>query len=58
MSESIEDFLTPKPEARPRIDAYAIADAALQGQLKVGQSTRNVEQRVAARATSPARSRP
>ena len=47
MSKSIEDILTPKPEARPRIYAYAIADAAHHGQLKVGQTTRNVKQRVA-----------
>lgn len=44
---SIEDILTPKPEARPRIYAYSIADAAHHGQLKVGQTTRNVKQRVA-----------
>ena len=47
MSKPIEDILTPKPEARPRIYAYAIADAAHQGQLKVGQTTRDVKQRVA-----------
>ena len=55
---SIEEVLTPKPEARPRIYAYAIADAAHHGQLKVGQTTRDVKRRVAARAASPARSRP
>ena len=44
---TIEEVLTPKPEARPRIYAYAIADAAHHGQLKVGQTTRNVKQRVA-----------
>ena len=58
MSKPIEDILTPKPEARPRIYAYAIADAAHHGQLKVGQTTRNVTQCVAARAASPARSMP
>lgn len=47
MSKPIEDILTPKPGARPRIYAYAIADAAHHGQLKVGQTTRNVKQRVA-----------
>ena len=47
MSKPIEDILTPKPEARPRIYAYAIADAAHHGQLKVGQTTRDVKQRVA-----------
>lgn len=44
---TIEEILTPKPEARPRIYAYAIADAAHDGSLKVGQTTRNVKQRVA-----------
>jgi hypothetical protein len=47
MSKSIEDILTPKPEARPRIYAYAIEDAAHKGQLKVGQTTRDVKRRVA-----------
>ena len=47
MSKSIDEILAPKPEARPRIYAYAIADAAHHGQLKVGQTTRNVKQRVA-----------
>ncbi|MCB1132422.1 MAG: GIY-YIG nuclease family protein, partial [Verrucomicrobiae bacterium] len=47
MSKTIEDILAPKPEARPRIYAYSIADAAHKGQLKVGQTTRNVKQRVA-----------
>ncbi|MBK7002572.1 MAG: restriction endonuclease [Rhodoferax sp.] len=44
---TINEVLTPKPEARPRIYAYSIADAAHHGQLKVGQTTRNVKQRVA-----------
>ena len=44
---TIDEVLTPKPEARLRIYAYAIADAAHHGQLKVGQTTRNVKQRVA-----------
>jgi repressor LexA len=39
--------VAPKPEARPRIYAYTIADSAHQGLLKVGQTTRNVQQRVA-----------
>ena len=47
MSKPIEEILTPKPEARPRIYAYAIADAAHHGQLKVGQTTRDVKRRVA-----------
>ena len=28
MSKTIDEILTPKPEARPRIYAYAIADKA------------------------------
>lgn len=44
---TIEKILAPKPEVRPRIYAYAIADAAHDGLLKVGQTTRNVKQRVA-----------
>ena len=44
---TIDEVLTPKPEARPRIYAYVIADAAHQGLLKVGQTTRDVKQRVA-----------
>ena len=47
MSKPIEDILAPKPEARPRIYAYAIADAAHQGLLKVGQTTRDVKHRLA-----------
>lgn len=44
---SIAHILAPKPTVRPRIYAYAIADAAHQGLLKVGQTTRDVKQRVA-----------
>lgn len=44
---TIDEVLPTKPEARPRIYAYAIADAAHHGQLKVGQTTRNVKRRVA-----------
>jgi hypothetical protein len=47
MSKTIEDILTPKSDARPRIYAYSIADAAHAGLLKVGQTTRNVKQRIA-----------
>ena len=47
MSKTIEEILAPKPEARPRIYAYSIADAAHKGLLKVGQTTRQVKQRVA-----------
>ncbi|HRH70592.1 MAG TPA: GIY-YIG nuclease family protein [Flavobacteriales bacterium] len=47
MNKTVDDILAPKPEARPRIYAYSIADEAHKGQLKVGQTTRNVKQRVA-----------
>ena len=47
MSKTIEEILAPKPEARPRIYAYSIADPAHAGLLKVGQTTRDVKQRVA-----------
>ncbi len=46
MNKTIDEILAPKPEARPRIYAYSIADKAHAGQLKVGQTTRNVKQRV------------
>ena len=47
MSKIIEEILTPKPEARPRIYAYSIADKAHAGLLKIGQTMRDVKQRVA-----------
>lgn len=47
MSKTIEQILAPKPDARPRIYAYSIADTAHAGLLKVGQTTRDVMQRVA-----------
>src|SRR5436305_5994494 len=47
MTKSIEEILAPKPEARPHIYAYSIADEAHKGLLKVGQTTRDVKQRVA-----------
>ena len=47
MSKTIEEILAPKPEARPRIYAYSIADEPHKGLLKVGQTTRGVKQRVA-----------
>jgi hypothetical protein len=47
MSKTIEDILAPKPNARPRIYAYTIDDKAHQGLLKVGQTTRDVKQRIA-----------
>jgi len=47
MSKTIEDILAPKPEARPRVYAYSIDDKAHVGLLKIGQTTRDVKQRVA-----------
>jgi hypothetical protein len=44
---AIGDILAQKLEARPRIYAYSISDAAHEGLLKVGQTTRNVKQRIA-----------
>lgn len=44
---TVEEILAPKPNARLRIYAYSIADPAHKGLLKVGQTTRNVKQRVA-----------
>lgn len=47
MSKPIEEILTPKPLVQPRIYAYAIDDADHKGLLKVGQTTRDVKQRIA-----------
>lgn len=47
MNKTVDEILAPKPEARPHIYAYSIADAAHNGLLKVGQTTRDVKQRVA-----------
>jgi hypothetical protein len=44
---TIEEILAPKPEARPRIYAYSIDDQAHKNLLKVGQTARDVKQRVA-----------
>ncbi len=44
---TIDEILAPKPDARPRIYAYSIDDKAHAGLLKVGQTTRDVKQRVA-----------
>jgi hypothetical protein len=46
MNKTIEEILTPKPIAKPRIYAYSIDDKAHNGLLKVGQTTRNVKQRI------------
>ncbi len=47
MTKTIEEILAPKPEFRPRIYTYSIDDPAHKGLLKVGQTTRDVKQRVA-----------
>jgi hypothetical protein len=47
MTKTIPEILAPKPEARLRIYAYSIDDEAHKGLLKVGQTTRDVKQRVA-----------
>ncbi|MFN6340585.1 MAG: GIY-YIG nuclease family protein [Cyanobacteriota bacterium] len=47
MTKTIGEILTPKPEARPHIYAYSIADEAHKGLLKVGQTARDVKKRVA-----------
>ena len=47
MTKTIEEILTPKPEAWPHIYAYSIADEEHKGLLKVGQTARDVKKRVA-----------
>ena len=47
MIRTIEEILAPKPEVRLRIYAYSIDDKEHKGLLKVGQTTRDVAQRVA-----------
>ncbi len=44
---TIEEILAPKLKAQLRIYAYAIADKDHEGQLKIGQTTRDVKLRVA-----------
>ncbi|MGC2463227.1 MAG: DEAD/DEAH box helicase family protein [Steroidobacteraceae bacterium] len=51
---TIEEILAPRPQARPRIYAYSIADEAHKGLLKVGQTTRDVKQRIAEQLKTPA----
>ena len=47
MTKTIDEILAPKPEVQLRIYAYSIDDEAHKGLLKVGQTTRDVRQRVA-----------
>ncbi len=49
MTKPIDEILAPKPKAGPRIYAHSIADDAHKGLLKVGQTRRDVKQRVAER---------
>lgn len=44
---SIDEILTPKPDARPRIYAYSIDAGTHKGLLKIGQTVRGVKRRVA-----------
>ncbi|MDD1477922.1 DEAD/DEAH box helicase family protein [Arthrobacter sp. H16F315] len=46
MPKSIEELLPPKPDARLRIYAYSIDSPAHVGQIKVGQTTRDVKKRI------------
>ncbi|NJL86399.1 MAG: hypothetical protein HC886_11125 [Leptolyngbyaceae cyanobacterium SM1_1_3] len=39
---TIEEILAPKPEVRRRVYAYSIDDEAHKGLLKVGQTSRDV----------------
>jgi hypothetical protein len=54
MTKTIEEILAVRPEPRPRIYAYSIDDKAHRGLLKIGQTTRNVKQRVAEQLTTAA----
>ncbi len=47
MTKPIAEILVPKPTARPRIYAYSIADETHKGQLKIGQTSRDVKARIA-----------
>lgn len=47
MKPTLEELFATKPAARLRIYAYSIDDAAHAGLLKIGQTTRDVRQRVA-----------
>ena len=46
MGKTIEEVLSPKPRVRPQIYSYSIDDKAHHGLLKIGQTTRDVKQRV------------
>lgn len=44
---TISEILTEKPEVEPRVYAYSIQSSSHQGLLKIGQTTRDVRQRIA-----------
>lgn len=46
MAKSISEILAPKPDVHPRIYAYAINSNSHDGLLKIGQTTRDVKQRI------------
>ncbi len=46
MSKPIDEILAQKPIVRPKIYAYSIDDKAHEGLLKIGQTTRDVKQRI------------
>lgn len=46
MNKPVEDLLPTKPDARLRVYAYSIDDAAHAGLLKIGQTTQDVKARV------------
>ena len=46
MIKTIDEILSPKPQARPMIYAYSIDDKAHAGLLKIGQTSRDVQKRV------------
>ena len=54
MPKPVGDILEVKPQARPRIYAYSIDDAAHEGLLKIGRTVRDVRTRVAEQLRTPA----
>lgn len=46
MTKPVEQIFCPKPESQLRVYAYSIDDAAHEGLLKIGQTTRGVRRRV------------
>lgn len=47
MNRPVDDLLPPRPEVTPRLYAYAIDAPTHAGLLKIGQTTRDVAQRIA-----------